>query len=540
MKSAALVLLLTLAFAVHAQEEECAWIEPDAGMRLTVGCQGAACPHGTPVQLGLEAQMTGVQPPYIYYYELQPCDEVTWDFGDGSPLQKAPLGTAAITHTWAAPGNYTIRATVRNEAGSFTHTIERVIASQPSTVSWPTMKPVAETAGSVSIALHRTGGTATQVSLALKVSPPSYWPEPAIAPTTIPIVFQPGETEHVVTLTLRDNALYDGLRHATISLVEPEGGVFLKNGWLEIIDDESRPTLTCHDVSMREGDAGRTRVTIPCSLSAPLGTYLNLFGALTDGTADRKDYSWNANGTQIVGGQLSGTVEFDVYGDTEIERREQLTFRYLYFDPWHPIIGPPATITILNDDAELRPSRRRAGIGEQVELRLVPGEYFEQPMSLPLRSSDPSVLAVPASVLLPPGTEEVTFVAETLGDGAATVEVDLGTRVVVSADLMVHEARAVVASDTSLTLPVGGTQTVTLSLSPASIAPVTVNLTADAKVVNVPPSVTIPPGGTVDVTVRATAAGYTAIGVTSAVDVVAGTSVLVDVLQGRRRRSSSR
>ncbi|HEX6085064.1 MAG TPA: PKD domain-containing protein [Thermoanaerobaculia bacterium] len=538
MKSAVFVLLLTLAFAVQAQEE-CYWLEPDPGMRMTMSCQGPACPHGTPVQLGLEPQLTGTQPPYIFYYELQPCDEVTWDFGDGSPMQTAPRGTAAVTHTWAAPGNYTISATVRNEAGSYTHTTERVIASDPSTVSWPTMKPIAETAGSVAIQLKRKGGLANRVSLALKVAPPWYWPEPAIAPVTIPIVFEPGETAHVVTLPVRDNALYDGLRHAQINLVEPEGGLFLQNGWLEISDDEPRPTLTCHDVSVREGDAGRTRVSIPCTLSAPLGSYLNLFGALNDGTADRNDYSWNTRGTQIVGGQLSGKIEFDVYGDTEIEPREQLTFRYRYFSPWEPLTGPPATVTILNDDAELRPSRRHAGIGEQVEFRLVPGEYFEQPTALPLRSSDPAVLTVPASVLLAPGAEEVTFVAETLAEGAAAVEVDLGTRVL-SADLMVHDARAVVASDTSLTLPAGGTRIVTLSLTPASIAPVTVHLTADAKIVNVPASVTIPPGGSVDVAVRGAAAGYTAIGITSAADGIAGTSVLVDVIQGRRRRSSSR
>jgi hypothetical protein len=538
MKSAVLVLLLTLAFALQAQEE-CYWLAPDAGMRMTLDCSGEACPHGTPVQLGLEPQMSGVQPPRVYYYELQPCDEVTWDFGDGSPLQKAPLGTAAITHTWAVPGNYTISATVRNEAGSYTHTIDRVIASDPSTVSWPTMKPIAETAGSVSIQLTRKGGLANQVSLAVRVAPPWYWPEPAIAPVTIPIVFQPGETTHVVTLPVRDNALYDGLRHAQINLVEPEGGLFLQNGWLQIIDDDPQPTLTCHDVSVREGDAGRTRVTIPCTLSAPLGSYLNLYGSLNDVTADRKDYSWNSRGTQIVGGQLSGTMAFDVYGDTEIERNERLTLRLAYFNEWEPLTAPPATITILNDDAELRPSRRRAGIGEQVELRLVPGESFEQPIALPLRASDPSVLALPASVLLPAGAEEVTFIAETLAEGAATIEVDLGTRIV-AADLMVHEARAVVASDTSLTLPNGGTQIIALSLTPASIAPVTVNLTADAKIVNVPASATIPPGGTVDVAVRGTGTGYTAIGVTSAADGVAGTSVLVDVTQGRRRRSSSR
>ena len=62
MKSAVFVLLLTLAFAVQAQEE-CYWLEPDPGMRMTMSCQGPACPHGTPVQLGLEPQLTGTQPP---------------------------------------------------------------------------------------------------------------------------------------------------------------------------------------------------------------------------------------------------------------------------------------------------------------------------------------------------------------------------------------------------------------------------------------------------------------------------------------------
>lgn len=40
-----------------------------------------------------------------------------WDFGDGSPLEPAGSGREILTHTYAHPGDYTVKQTVRNVIG---------------------------------------------------------------------------------------------------------------------------------------------------------------------------------------------------------------------------------------------------------------------------------------------------------------------------------------------------------------------------------------------------------------------------------------
>ncbi len=42
------------------------------------------------------------------------CDEVRWDFGDGSPLEFTPKDTTQIVHVYKKPGKYNVKLTVQN------------------------------------------------------------------------------------------------------------------------------------------------------------------------------------------------------------------------------------------------------------------------------------------------------------------------------------------------------------------------------------------------------------------------------------------
>lgn len=544
MKRLALLLSLCLTSAAWADHQGTCPSEPPAAGSLVIffmSCGGqSGCPHGVPVQMKLVDAPFPVQPPFPPRYQLQSCDTVTWDFGDGSPPQQVTGGSPDVQHTWSAPGNYLIEATVTNALGSTTFSMPRVVSSQPSWIEWPVLPAISETQPNVSIPVRRTGSTAHRVSATLNAWSPAYQPEPAIAPVSVPLVFEPGQTEHLVTLPLHDNKLFDGRRGANLFLGDAAGGAFLKNGWMEILDDEPQPTLVCDDVRIPEGDSGRTRVRIPCRLSAPLGTYLNLHGALWSRTATDDDYHWNSSGTQIVSGQLTGTVEFDVFGDTEIERDEQLQFTNgpygLGGRAWEPLSGPPATITIVNDEAVLTPPRHRAGVGDRLELTLHPGRYFDAPASIALRASDPSVLRIPASLAVAPGQDAIPFTVELLAEGRSRVEVELDGRVI-AADIDVHAWRTVVAGAKSLVVANGGKTTVTFSMSPPQSVPIGLHLTGDPKVVALPPFVTIPAGGEATVEIRGTGVGHTSIGASSPADGVVGTAVLVDVVPARKQRA---
>src|SRR5215212_4699335 len=72
-----------------------------------------AQPNG-PLTLELRALPSAGFPPAVpdEGYTIQPCDTITWDFGDGTT--ESVTGRASVTHDFPVPENYTIRATVTN------------------------------------------------------------------------------------------------------------------------------------------------------------------------------------------------------------------------------------------------------------------------------------------------------------------------------------------------------------------------------------------------------------------------------------------
>ena len=514
------------------------------------GCTTSAggvttCPDSSALQLDLEPTIIGVQPP-ASYYELQPCDEVTWDFGDGSAAITPPAGTAMVAHTWASPGNYEVEATVRNALGSMTFSLGPiVIASDPAKLSWPRLPNVSETAGTLNIPIRRTGDMSRRVTARMVVAPSSAWIEPVLSPSDLPVVFEPGEAEHVIRLPLRDNLIYDGARdmRSQIRLVDGEGGVILENGDVTITDNEPQPRMTCDDVAVNEGDRGRTRVVIPCRLSGPLSFWATLHPWLEGESATRgvdfyEYILFDSPALHIEPGELTGAISLDILGDTQVEPDEQFMV-YLQHLAWNWYTGNDRSprITILNDDAALVAERRSIDVGERIELRLHPGAQYAVPTEIALDSSDPAALAVPPFVTVTPGAHSVTFTAESLAPGASTVTADLGTRSV-AAEIMVMQAAAVMVSRPAITLANGASTSLSISLSPASASPVLARLTADPRIIRVPADVLIPPGGAVTIGVHAVGVGGTAIGVTTDVPGVVGSSVLVDVVATGKRRAT--
>ena len=502
----------------------------------TTGCSSTtACAEGTPVQFNLQGTGTMYEGPY----RLSPCDSVTWDFGDGT-TEKLPDGTAAQTHTWAVAGNYTVTAIVKNVFGTRPVSSSFVVASKPSTIVWTQVPPVLETAGSLSIPFRRTGNTERRVSAVLAIKPDLTWLEPSLRQASIAIVFEPGETEQVITLPLYDNHLYDGTRslESTMHLVQPAGGTFLQRSTVTILDNEPRPTLTCDAISVVEGHDGLRRAAIPCRLSAPLATSLNLYGTLWRISGDSPAPA--ADGTQIAAGLLSGMITFNVFGDRLPERSEQYRLSIgPYGNEWSPIEGPPATITVLNDDAGLTTTRSRVDLGERIELTLFPGTQYETPTKFSVLSSNVSAVKVPETVVVEPRTDAVTFFADAVGEGDADISswTDAGR---VTTHLRVNQPAAIIVSAHAMTIANGATATLRISLSPARSTPLLVRLVSDPRIVSVPAEAIIPPGGEVAIDVRAVGVGGTAIGVTTHAEAVAGSSVLVDVVPASRKRRSAR
>ncbi|HVG24127.1 MAG TPA: hypothetical protein VND45_08250 [Thermoanaerobaculia bacterium] len=201
-----------------------------------------------------------------------------------------------------------------------------------------------------------------RVAARLVIVPDSSWIEPALAATDIPIVFEPGEVEHVVALAVRDNLLYDGHRDATIGLGYGAGGVIGEGDTVTILDNERQPSLVCDDLSIAEGDRGRTRVLDPCRLSGPLSFGVSLNAQILAGSATKTAFyefiDYGSKTLDIQPGKLTGAIALDIYGDTEVEPNEQfkVLLHQLSYN-WSSYNDHSPTITILNDDAALTPAR---------------------------------------------------------------------------------------------------------------------------------------------------------------------------------------
>ena len=532
------VLVLTLAVAGMVYGAECPVEEPHPiGAFIRTSCQNSpSCMHGTAIALTILPLPTGFFPPATYHpgYQIQACDQVTWNFGDGSSETKT--GAAAATHTWAAPGNYRITATVTNALGTTTYETHAIVGPRVQ-IEW-SPKTVSETAGSVSLAVIRTGDTSGRVSARLVTMRHPYTAGPVVGDGSYPVVFEPGETAMKVVIPLADNKLFDGTRQEMVGLTDAAGGTFLKDGILWVTDDEPRPTIYAESLTVGEGNSGLKRVTVNVYLTGPIGNYINLHGALYEGTAEfPSDFLHYSQGSQIRSGETSGTFWFNIIADKVPELDEELTLRIGPYGggfPWSPIDGPPARITILNDDSDLAPHVHRGPVGERVLMTLSPGQVFAEPVTARITTNNPAVLAVPKTLVIPPGSLTVHFRVDLIGEGEGGITVKVGDREL-GARFIAVQRRTLVASRPSLSLVPRDETTFTLSLSPPHEQPVTVLLTADASVVSVPASVVIPPGGEAIVAVRAVGRGPAVIAASAVAADVADVAIAVDVSTTRRR-----
>lgn len=530
------VLALALLTVVARLSFGCPAMPPGASVVIATGSgctPDRVCPHGTKVGFlltGLAAPSGPVQPPGGY--TVQPCDELTWDFGDGSPLVTM-AGRSSASHTWTTPGNYEVSVTVRNAMGEARFSNRWTVGTPVTTISWaPLNESVAEGAASLVVQLTRSGDLQRRVGAQFRVFPEEGSIDAVVRAAVYDVVFEPGQATQQLTLPMYDNALYDGDHRPVMQLREPEGGVLLAHaeGPL-VLEDETRPTISAADVAVLEGD-GRTRVTVPVQLTGALGHPMNIFGWL-------EEVFEEVHGEELAAGRTSGTLWFDIDGDDEPGPDRRLTLRN---GPYpirarFPLFQPTSAVLLINDDPGLLPRSDRGVVGERRTLMLHPGRHFDEPATLRLRSSDPSIAAVAESILVPAATGSIPVEVTLLGEGTATIEAELDGGSV-SSEISVRQPRAVTSSGQQLTMVTGATAQLTISLSPALAQPVTVVVTADRGIVDVPRSLLVPAGGTATIDVRALGAGATAIAVTALGEEISGVTIPVDVVVAKKRRSA--
>ncbi len=351
-----------------------------------------------------------------------------------------------------------------------------------------------EALGGGSVVVQRTGDLASAVELLLRVD--SHLPGATV--DTIPVLLAAGESSKAVSLDL-DDAAFTGTRYITLKL-ELEGFVGATASAI-VKDNESIPSVTVGDGSVREGNAGQFQgLEFKVALSAPVGAPLQVTLSPSHVTTDAADFKALPQPVVIPQGELETTAVFFVTGDAAYEADE--TFRVTITsccDTLATVARQTGTGTIVNDDDAPPPPTETL---YRLVLHTTVFKERDQWLSIPvhrsgivsgptrvilkLTASDERVFA-PRTVSFAPnetGNEARYFIDDFLYSGAATVKIELleGEKLLETQSVTIEDdepkpytsVRGGIAREGNA----AGSVPLTISVTPPSRKPVVIRLRA--------------------------------------------------------------
>ena len=534
MRAAILLLAFSLAVAAHA-DTTCPTAAPQSGAFLAdLKCGSSlTCSAGTAATLTVQPHIWPFEPPFPPY-SVQSCDQITWNFGDGTPAVTL-TGVATTTHTWAQRGVYDLSVTVTNALGTATaRNIAVITDDPPAYVNFSANSyAVPETAGSVAIMLLRTGNTSVTSTLQWRI--PCFDCGGAVSPHLRPgggtVTFAPGESTKTITLPIFNDGAYTGTTNDTIGIQASDGTVIGSDAisWLAYIvvnDDEPQPSASIDDVTVLRS-RGSARFTV--HLSAPMGLDTPFALLPTDETAvNGVDYQLRPGALLVMpAGATTASIDVPIVNDGVPHLDKLFSLQISPTLLWPPSIGRgSATCTIVNDNFFV-PSSLALATGAHATLVVDSVLPFALDTVVPITTSDPSVIAVAPSVTFQGGNARTSVDVMALQAGNASVNVAI-RGVAGHARVAVSDPIAIVAQPAALQLRAGDDATVTLSMSPPAAVTKFLSIAGTATLIEVPSSVAIPPGGSAGISVHALRGGGGAIIVTDPSS-GASTSIAVDV-----------
>lgn len=166
------------------------------------------------------------------------------------------------------------------------------------------------------------------------------------------LVFEPGETSQVVTVTVQGDALYEDNETFAVNLSNASLPVSDGRGVGTIVNDDPRPSATINDLSLSEGHTGYTTFTFTVTLSAPVGSTSTVNFATLNGSAIAPGDYVAATGTlTFQPGEQTRTIDILVVGDPTSEGNERFTV--LLSGPTNMVLADDRGVgTIRNDDGK--------------------------------------------------------------------------------------------------------------------------------------------------------------------------------------------
>src|ERR1051325_2246413 len=332
----AVACLVILCSAVVAEAQTCPQFTPPYGYIVfsgSCGVYGNICNPASAITFS-----------YTPYGSLESCDTITWSWGDGTP--DLPAGTAPVTHTYANPGTYLVRATVANSKGSVYELLSMNVGYGYVTFSntFPTVK---ENVGTASITVTRSASTGT-ASVAYATADLSAHAGVDYTAVSGTLTFNPGEPPKTISVPIIDNTVFTGNTSSFNVILSSltTGWLFdnfaaTKIGTITIADDEQPPTFGFSQANydVRE-DAGTATITVNRTgdLTTTTSVYWTVYSS--------PNYS---NGTLIFGpNETSHTFTVAIPNDSVYTGTRTWS---MYLNGWALSRGN-ATLTITDDEPQ--------------------------------------------------------------------------------------------------------------------------------------------------------------------------------------------
>jgi len=391
---------------------------------------------------------------------------------------------------------------------------------------------VAENAGAATVGVVRSGDLNPIVSVSY-----SYGNSTATVASSGILTFLSGETSKTIVIPIIDDAVWEGDRQINISLNNATNSAGFINSFASLIvrDNEPQPSLSFQDIAVTEGNSGIKTVTLTATLSASLGFPISLNPSFINGTAKAGiDYNTSFNSITIPAGQTTTTYDVQIIGNTKVERDKTLQVSASGYISYPTALSVrAATVTILNDDAAVTPDRLTMARGGSNSITVSFGSAPATPQTVTLTSSDPNVASVPSSIIVTDASATIPLTGNSLGDALITTVLPAayggGT---FTTAVHVNDGAVLILSPATIAVTVGGTATITASMSPAVSSSETASLKAPGNgAITLPDRVTIEPGGTSTFTITGVKKGFVELVATlgaSRGNAVTGISVEID------------
>ena len=327
-------------------------------------------------------------------------------------------------------------------AGSFTIKPTPKVLS----VSTPTNSSTVTEAGTTStFTVRPRAAPSANVSVAVSVSDTT---EATVSPNTLNFTSTTYSTAQTVTVTGKDDAIYDGTQSYNIVLNPSStdtgyNGLDNVNVAMSTTDNESAPAFSIDSPSVTEGDSGSTNLTFTVSMSPGSASQHTVDYAQTGGTATSgTDYTAVTSGTlTFAAGETSKTITVSVRGDTTREGNETVVLTLSNASSGTSITTANGTGTIRDNDLLFSINSPSVTEGDSSSVNLVFTVTLNASSTSPqtvnyartggtaTSGTDYTALAASNTLTFAAGTTSRTFTVSVTGDtvdeGSETIVITL-------------------------------------------------------------------------------------------------------------------